>query len=759
MICTSCATENEAGRRFCKECGMPLSAACANCGAPNTPDAKFCGDCGARLSDGAHSANAGPQALQAAPVAPPLPVAERRLVSVLFADLVGFTTLAEGRDPEETRELLSRYFDLAREVIERHGGTVEKFIGDAVMAVWGAPIAREDDAERAVRAALTLVDAVNGLGPGIAARVGVLTGEAAVTLGARGEGMVAGDLVNTASRLQSVAPQGGVLVGETTERSTNRAIQYEPAGEQLLKGKTTPVAAYRAVRVVAEVGGKNRAGGLEPPFVGRDDDFRLLKDLFHATGRDKRPRLVSVMGPAGIGKSRLAWEFSKYTDGLIEDTYWHSGRAPSYGEGVTFWPLSEMVRGRAELAEGDDEATTRRKIHDSVATWIGDEDERRWVEQALLALLGQGEPLPGGRDELFSAWRTFFERIAAHGTTVLLIEDLQWADPGVLEFIDHLLDWTKSLPIFVITLSRPELLERRPDWGAGRRNFVSLALEPLPGDDMRTLLQGLAPDLPEAIRQTIVKRADGIPLYAVEMIRMLVADGRLVERDGGYVPVGDVSDVPVPETLTALIAARLDGLDAAARIIVQDAAVLGQSFTLAGIAAVSGAGEKAVADTLGDFVRRELLTVNADPRSPERGQYSFVQSLIREVAYNQLSRQERKTRHLAAARWFETLGDDELAGALAGHYVSGVPQCAGRSGGRCAGHPGAHRTARCRRASGNAWLAPAGGDLLPTGARIDRRPRGSRRAPLPRGPGSTGRDAGCRAGAARAVDRPLSPGG
>jgi class 3 adenylate cyclase/tetratricopeptide (TPR) repeat protein len=597
-------------------------------------------------------------------------VAERRLVSVLFADLVGFTTISEGRDPEETRELLSRYFALAREIIDRHGGTVEKFIGDAVMAVWGAPVAREDDAERAVRAALSLVDEVKQLGPEINARAGVLTGEAAVTIGAQGEGMVAGDLVNTASRLQSVAPPGGVLVGETTERAANQGIAFEAVGEQTLKGKMAPVAAYRAVRVVAEVGGKNRAGGLEPPFVGRDDDFRLLKDLFHTTGRDRRPRLVSVMGPAGIGKSRLAWEFSKYTDGLIEDTYWHAGRAPSYGEGVTFWPLSEMVRGRAQLAESDDEVTTRAKIRATVAEWIDDEGERRWVEQALVALLGLGDPLPGGRDELFSAWRTFFERIAAHGTTVLLFEDLQWADAGVLEFIDHLLDWTKALPIFVITLSRPELLERRSDWGAGRRNFVSLSLEPLSDADMRALLDGLVPDLPDGVRQTIIKRADGIPLYAVEMIRMLVADGRLAERDGIYVPVGDVSDVPVPETLTALIAARLDGLDAAKRVILQDAAVIGQSFTLDGIVAVSGASEETVSATLADFVRRELLTVNADPRSPERGQYSFVQALIREVAYNQLSRPERKSRHLAAARWFESLGDDELASALAGHYVA-----------------------------------------------------------------------------------------
>jgi len=252
-------------------------------------------------------------------------------VSILFADLVGFTTLAEGRDAEDTRELLSRYFDLSRDVIGRYGGTVEKFIGDAVMAVWGAPTAHEDDAERAVRAGLELVDAVRALGATIQARAGILTGEAAVTIGATNQGMVAGDLVNTASRLQSVAAPGSVLVGEATQRASSKAIVFEPAGEQTLKGKTAPVPAFRALRVVAELGGRNRSESLEAPFVGRDEEFRLLKELYHVTGREQRARLVSVIGPAGIGKTRLAWEFSKYADGLDETTYWHVGRSPAYG--------------------------------------------------------------------------------------------------------------------------------------------------------------------------------------------------------------------------------------------------------------------------------------------------------------------------------------------------------------------------------------------------------------------------------------------
>ena len=669
MTCSNCGATNDPGQKFCGTCGTSLAVTCPACGAANPPTGRFCGECGTSLAAAAGASVAELRPRPAAPVAPVTPVAERRIVSVLFADLVGFTTLAEGRDPEETRELLTQYFSLAREVIDRYGGTVEKFIGDAVMAVWGAPVAREQDAELAVRAALELVGTVGTLGPSIQARAGVLTGEAAVTIGAVGQGMVAGDLVNTASRLQSAALPGSVLVGETTERAANQAIAFEPVGEQSLKGKAAPVPAWRALRVVAELGGKNRADRLEAPFVGRDDELRLLKDLFHATGRDKRPRLVSVMGPGGIGKSRLAWEFLKYVGGLLDDTYWHSGRSPAYGQGITFWSVGEMVRRRAGLLETDDEATTRQKVADTVARWVRADDERRWVETALLALLGLEQPPSGGRDELFAAWRTFFERIAASGPTVLLFEDLQWADAGVLDFIDHLFEWTKNLPILVITLSRPDLLERRPDWGAGRRNFVSLALDPLSEPTMRDLLTGLVPGLSASVAKAIVARADGIPLYAVETVRMLVADGRLKEVGGAYEPVGDLTELAIPETLTALISARLDGLDPAERSLLQDAAVLGQSFSLAALAAVASGPPEALEPTLRTLVRRELLSVNGDPRSPERGQYAFVQALIREVAYNRLAHPERKVRHLAAARWFESLGEDELAGALAQHYA------------------------------------------------------------------------------------------
>ncbi len=673
MTCTSCGTDNEVGRKFCRECGTRLAAGCPACGAQNAADAKFCGECGTQLLGG--SASAARPDTPAAATAPASPaaaahVAERRLVSVLFADLVGFTPFAEARDPEETRELLSRYFDLARDVIERYGGTVEKFIGDAVMAVWGAPTAREDDAERAVRAGIELVDAVRALGPTIQARAGVLTGEAAVTIGAVGEGMVAGDLVNTAARLQSVAEPGTVFVGETTQRAASAAIVFEAVGDAVLKGKTSPVPAWRAVRIVAERGGRGRSDALEAPFVGRDTEFRLLKDLFHATGRERRPRLVTVIGQGGIGKSRLGWEFLKYIDGLLETVWWHSGRSPAYGDGITFWSLGEMIRSRCGLAETDDEVTTRQHVAETVATFVSDDAERRWIEDSLLALLGVGDAGQGGTEQLFAAWRTFFERIAEQGSVVLLFEDLQWADPGLLDFIEHLLEWTRDSPIFVVALARPELLERRTDWGTGRRGLVSIALEPLDEAAMRELLAGLVPGLPAAAVSTIVERADGIPLYAVETVRMLVAEGRLVADEGRYSPAGDLTNLAVPESLQALIAARLDALPPADRSLLQDGAVLGQSFTLAGLAAVTGADAGALEPRLRALVRRELLMQESDPRSPERGQYAFVQGLIREVAYGQLARADRKSRHVAAARFFESLETDELAGALAAHYLA-----------------------------------------------------------------------------------------
>ena len=677
MSCPTCgAAATSPTQKFCAECGAALGKACPSCAKPYEGSPKFCPECGFGLTTVAVAPAAARVALPvAAPAAAQTPgsatTAERKLVTVLFADLVGFTTMSEQNDAEAVREQLTEYFAVAEEIIARYGGTIEKFIGDAVMAVWGTPVAHEDDAERGVRAALELVDAVSRLGRGeqkLSIRAGVLSGEAAVTLGASNQGMVAGDLVNTASRLQSVAPPNTVLVGESTYHAAESAIVFEPVGEQELKGKVSPVPAYRAIRVVAKRGGAGRGEQLEAPFMGRDAEMRLIKELFHAAPREKRPRLLSIIGQAGLGKSRLAWEFNKYIDGILETVRWHQGRSPAYGEGIGFWALAEMVRSRVGLLELDDPATSRAKLNESLETFAPDEAERRWMQPKLEQLLGIGASDTGGQEELFAAWRTYFERVAGENTAVLVFEDLHWADPGLLDFIDHMLEWSRGYGIYIISLSRPELLDRRPNWGAGQRSFTSLSLEPLPDEVIGAILGSLIPGLPAPTMKQIVARAEGIPLYAVETVRMLLQEGRLELHDGVYRPIGDLSTLAVPATLQALISARLDALDGADRALLQKASVLGQTFTIKGVTAITGEAAE-LEPRLLTLVRKELLTLDTDPRSPERGQYGFVQALVRDVAYSTLTKRDRKVLHLAAGVHFESLLDDEIVDATASHYL------------------------------------------------------------------------------------------
>jgi len=641
---------------------------CSACGASNPPGKRFCRQCGAAL-DGEPLAA---PTVTAAPQLRDLPVAERRVVSVLFVDLVGFTAASEAWDAEETRELLSRYFDLARTLIERHGGTVEKFIGDAVMAVWGTPVATENDAERAVRAALELVASIPDLDPALQARAGVLTGEAAVTLGAEGEGMVAGDMVNTASRVQSAAEPATVLVGDATRRASEQAVVYESVGKKELKGKAEPLLVWRALRVVSGVGGSLKPAGLEPPFVGRARELKLIKELFHGCAADRKAHLVSVTGIAGIGKSRLSWEFYKYFDGIVEGVWWHRGRCLAYGEGVAYWALADMVRMRCRIGENEQPASALERLRATLAEHLVDPEERSFVEPRLAHLLGLEAATTSDRQDLFAAWRMFFERLADTSPVVLAFEDLQWADTSLLDFIEYLLEWSRDHPLFVVTLARPELHERRPGWGAGQRNFTALYLEPLAPQAMQELLEGLVPGLPEALREQILAQAQGVPLYAVETVRMLL-DRDLLRQEGAvYRPSGEIERLEVPETLQALIAARLDGLSAEERRLLQNGAVLGKTFTPAALATLSGLSEPELEPLLSGLVRKEVLGVQADPRSPEHGQYGFLQDLVRHVAYQTLSKRERKNRHLAAAAHLETAfaDQDEVVEVLASHYLA-----------------------------------------------------------------------------------------
>jgi class 3 adenylate cyclase/predicted ATPase len=676
--CGACGEANPVGKRFCASCAAALSLACPACGAPVEAAHRFCGDCATPL----WTEDAGPPPPEAE-TSRSAAESERRVCSVLFCDLVGFTPLSETRDPEEVRELLSRYFDMARTVVGRYGGVVEKFIGDAVMAVWGTPVASEQDAERAVRAALEVVAGVAQLAveahiDGLAARAGVVTGEVAVTLGASHEGMVAGDAVNTAARVQSAAQARSVLVDATTRRLAASGVGFEDAGEHMLKGKAEPERLFRATRVLSGMGGTQRVDGLEAPLVGRDAELRMVKELFHVAVDRRAPRLVVVSGPAGVGKSRLGWEFEKYVDGLVGDVYWHRGRCLSYGEGVAFWALSEIVRQRLGIGEDDTADVASATLANGLARLVPDPEEQAYVGTRLARLLGvpfdrdPGTPL--ARPELFAGWRLFLERLATVAPVLLLIEDAQHADSDLLDFLDHLIDWSRDLPIFVLVFGRSELDQSRPGFGFGR-NRTSLTLDPLDAASMSALVDDLVPNMPASARMVITTRAQGLPLFAVETIRSLIDRDVVVPLDGHYHLVGEVGELSVPDSLHALLAARLDALDPDVRALLADASVLGSTFPAEALVAVSGRPEEEVRAALADVLRREVLDVSADPLSPERGTYRFAQEMLRQVAYDTLSRRDRKVRHLAVAAHLRTTfpGDgDEVMDVVARHYLDAL---------------------------------------------------------------------------------------
>jgi class 3 adenylate cyclase/predicted ATPase len=663
--CAACESDNPSGQKFCGQCGTSLATSCPSCGAASPPGQRFCGDCGSSLTVAARA---------------PAPAAvrtERRVCSVLFCDLVGFTPLSEARDPEEVRELLSRYFDATRTVIARYGGVIEKFIGDAVMAVWGTPVATEGDAERAVRAALEVVATVAQLGaelgvPGLVARAGVVTGEVAVNIDAVGEGMVAGDPVNTAARVQGAARPGTVLVDEATLRLARSAVAFGSAGEHVLRGKAAPVELWTAERIVGYVGGEQRVDGLESPLVGRDAELRLIKELFHASVDRSSPRLVSITGQAGVGKSRLGWEFEKYIDGVATVVNWHRGRCLGYGGGVAFGALAEMVRQRLGIAEDDPPGTAAQRLAERLNELVPDDATREFVAPRLGRLLGLGGEAAMDQSDLFAGWRLFFEQLAAVDPVVMLVEDLHHADDGLLDFLTLLLDWSRASPIFILTFARSELTDRRPSWGSGRGS-TTLVLEPLDDAAMTAMLDGLVPDLPPGAAAAIARQAEGVPLYAVETVRMLVDRDVIRPIDGVYRLVGDIGELRVPDSLHSLLSARLDSLAPLARQLVADAAVLGSTFPAEALVQLSGRSAAEVRAVLDDLVRREVFTVRADPLSPERGQFAFVQTLLRQVAYDTLSRRERKARHLAVAEHLSSMvGGEEVADVVAGHLVDAL---------------------------------------------------------------------------------------
>jgi class 3 adenylate cyclase/tetratricopeptide (TPR) repeat protein len=679
MICSACGTALLAGAKFCAECGTPTSAACRVCGTELTASLKFCPECGTPTSSAA-GASAAPAAAA--------PVSERRVTSVLFGDLVGFTTLSESRDPEEVRELLGRYFDTAREIVARYGGTIEKFIGDAVMAVWGVPMAHEDDAERAVRAGLDLTEAVAAFGesvgaPGLAMRVGVVTGEVAVTLGATGQGMVAGDAVNTASRVQAKAEPGAVWVDGQTRSLAGGSIDFAYAGAHELKGKAEAAELFTATAVMGGVGGDRSSDRVQAPLVGRRRELSVLKEMFHVAAEEHRPRLVVLSGDAGVGKTRLGWELENYIDGLSATVLWHRGRCLAYGDGVAFSALTAAVRGRIGATEDDSESTTRAKLTASLENYVPDDAERARLLPALTNLLGLTGASGLTRADLFSAWLSWFERLSRSEDESIawVVDDAHYADDGLLDFIEHL-STVAQAPMLIVLLARPELLARRPALAALRRANV-VGLETLSRTDIAALFDGLVEGLPTDVRDGLVARAEGNPLYAIETVRAMNDQGLTVggpTRTPGAVRLATGVDAATlgalgaPASLQVLVASRLDLLPAAERSVLAAASVLGHTFTLGALEATSGQSEQLPA-LLRELIGRDLLTTVTDRLSAEEGQYAFVQTVVRTVAYQTQSRRDRLQGHLAVVAYLETSADSdsELSTVIAQHLRDALP--------------------------------------------------------------------------------------
>ena len=636
---------------------------CAKCGMESPDTFQYCPRCGASLVPG-----------------PPRPREERKVVSVLFADLVGFTARSDRADPEEIRASLHPYHERVRREIERYEGTVEKFVGDAVMAVFGAPIAHEDDAERAVRAALRIPEAIAELNQTdpqlqLAVRVAVNTGEALVALEARpaeGEGIVTGDVVNTASRLQQVAPVGGVVVGEATYRSTRGAIDYEELEPVQVKGKAEPVSIWRALQARSRYGVD--VEGLGAAFIGREEDLAFLQQAFARTLRESSVQLVTVTGEPGVGKTRLVRELFRYVDDLPGLYYWRQGRCLAYGENVTFWALGEVVKAQAGILESDGPAQAAEKIRAAVEHVVEDPSERDWIAARLAPLVGTEEPGGGSaeRDESFAAWRRFLEGVASEQPLVIVVEDLHWADPALLAFLDHLVDWSTGVPILVICTARPELYETSPGWGGGKRNASAVALSPLSPVETARLVAALLEQavLPAETQGALLERSGGNPLFTEQFVAMLIDRELLVRGNGGWEIVED-GEIPVPESIQSIIAARLDTLPPGRKALVHDASVVGKVFWSGTLAAMGAIEERAAIEGLHELARKEL--VRPARRSSVEGQaeYAFWHALTREVAYSQIPRAARATKHRSAAEWIEGLAGDRVtdhAEFLAHHY-------------------------------------------------------------------------------------------
>jgi class 3 adenylate cyclase/tetratricopeptide (TPR) repeat protein len=631
---------------------------CTRCGTANPEGAKFCNECAAPLAERA----------------PPAELEERKVVTVLFCDLVGFTATSEQQDPEDVRARVRRYHGRVRQELERYGGTLEKFVGDAVMAVFGAPVIHEDDAERAVRAGLAITDAIAELNEGdpnldLQVRVGINTGEAVVALTARpeqGEGIVTGDVVNTAARIQSAAPVDAVVVSEQTYNATGQIFEYEPLPSASVKGKSEVLSLWRAKAARARYGSDVRRG-FKTPFVGRELEKPLLIATFERAAQQRAVQLLTIVGEPGVGKSRLIAELFAYIHAKPEIIRWRQGRCLSYGEGITFWALGEILKAEAGILETDSPQLATEKLESVVPQ---DEPERQWLLQRLAPLVGAEAVSPAERQELFTAWRRFLETLAAKRSTILIFEDLHWADDALLAFIEYVAEWSHDVPLLLLCAARPELYERLPAWGAGQRNAQTINLAPLSDQETADLVTYLMKSaaLSRDLERAVVERAGGNPLYAEEFARLLV------DRD--LDPGADILEgAALPDTLQALIAARLDTLPPERKSLLQDAAVVGKVFWAGALAEISGSATDQVELLLHELARKELVRPARTTSMEGETEYSFWHLLVRDVAYSQIPRAERARRHRAAAAWIERKAGDrveDLAEVLAHHYLQAL---------------------------------------------------------------------------------------